>query len=72
MHNESNADRPVDEPVKSTKMQKLKSAALATAVYGIPLAITGASIVYSVKMGKMQFDTAKLNLAVAKKAAESL
>jgi beta-mannanase len=72
MHNESNADRTVDEPVKSTKKQKLKSAALATAFYGIPIAITAAGMIYSAKMGKMQFDTAKLNLAVAKTAAESL
>lgn len=56
----------VVETVKSSKLSKIKSAAAAGAFWGLPAIALGGSIYASVKMTKMQLDTAKLNNETAK------
>ena len=65
MHNESQAEHVV-EPVKVTKMQRIKSNVIAATWIAIPVAVTGGLMYASVKLTKMQLDTAKLNLEAAK------
>jgi len=44
-----------------SKLSKVRSAALATAFYGMPIAATAAAIYFGAKMQRMQLETAKLN-----------
>ncbi|MFL5660102.1 MAG: hypothetical protein ACJ8BW_01990 [Ktedonobacteraceae bacterium] len=63
---------PVDEPVKPSKLKRIKDVAITTGIIVIPVALSAASVYYTVKMGKIQLDTAKLNLeAAAKNAAKA-
>jgi cell division protein FtsL len=69
MHNETNATQ-VEEPVKKTsKLEKLKYATSIAAVYGAVIGVTGYSTYISFRIMKMNYETAKLNLEVAKEAA---
>lgn len=68
MHNESLADRP--EPIKPSKLQRVKSAAITAGFFGTCAVITGGSIYAGLKMTKMQLETAKLNLEAAKIAQQ--
>lgn len=65
MHNESNADRTVEQP-KSSRLTRIKDATITAGIIVIPVGLTVVSFVYGVKMTKMQHDTAKLNLETAK------
>lgn len=69
MHNESLADRE-SEPIKPSKLQRIKSAALVAGFYGTCAAVTGGSIYAGLKMTKMQLETARLNLEAAKIAKQ--
>lgn len=69
---ESETTAKVAEPPKPSKLQRMKDAAITTGIFVIPVALSAASVYYTVKMGKIQLDTAKLNLeAAAKNAAKS-
>lgn len=72
MHNESLAT-PQDESVieKPSKLQRIAAGAIATGIFVIPAAITAGSIYYGIKMQKMQYETAQLNLEAARNAAET-
>jgi len=65
MHNESLADREL-EPVKPSKLTRVKDAAVVAGVFVIPAAITVGSLYVGLKMQKMQLDAAKLNLEAAR------
>lgn len=74
MQNESRSERkleaePVQEKsVKPSKLDRVKSTAVTTGIFVIPMVVTvGASIV-GYKTGKMNFDCAKLNLETAQLA----
>jgi len=72
MHNESlserepetNLDKP--EPVKPSKLKRIKSAAVTAGIYTIPVAMVGGMMFASYKMTTIQFETAKMNLEAAK------
>ena len=72
MHNESlserqpeiNLDKP--EPVKPSKLSRIKSTAITAGVYSIPVALVGGMMFASYKMTLIQFETAKMNLEAAK------
>jgi len=72
MHRESLADAPETvepietESIKSSKLTRIKSAAIATAFYGGMGALTVGSMYLGFKMTKMQLETAKLALEAAK------
>ena len=56
------------EPVveaKTSKLKRIKSAAITTGIYAIPMAITGGSMYFSYKVVKLQYDTAKLKQLAA-------
>ena len=69
MHNESLAEQ-VLEPIKLSRLDRIKSNAVEAAWIIIPVVVTGASMYYSGRLVKMQLDTAKLSLEAAKLAAE--
>jgi hypothetical protein len=54
------------EPSKPSKLKRIKSAAVTTGFIAIPVVLTGASMLYSGKLAKMQLETAKLTLEAAK------
>jgi|tagenome__1003787_1003787.scaffolds.fasta_scaffold7250570_1 hypothetical protein len=63
---------PVDKRSKPSKLQRIKDVTITTGIIVIPVALSAASVYYTVKMGKLQLDTAKLNLeAAAKNAAKA-
>jgi hypothetical protein len=64
MHNESANSET--EPVKPSKLSRIKSAAVTTGIIVIPVAVVVGSMYASVKMTKTQLETAKLNLEAAK------
>jgi hypothetical protein len=73
MHNESrrnlnleSVEQDAPEPIKSSKLEKIKSAAIVVGFYGSCAAITGGSMYFGWKLTKMQLDTAKLTLEAAK------
>lgn len=66
MHNESQADREIVEPVKQSKMQRIKANAAVAAWIGIPVALTGVAMYASVKLTMTQLETARLNLEAAR------
>lgn len=63
-HNESKANRA--EPVKPSKLSRIKSNAVAVTWIAIPVVVTGGLMYLSVKMTKTQLETAQLNLETAK------
>ena len=65
MHNEP-LTSVEPEPVKPSKLQRIKSNALMAGVFVIPIALTGASMYYSGRLVKMQLETSRLNLEAAK------
>lgn len=65
LHNESLADRE-SESIKPTKMSRIKDAAITAGIFIVPIALTVGSVYAGVKVSKMQFETAKLNLESAK------
>lgn len=65
VHNESQADREV-EPVKPSKLTRIKDAAVVTAWIAIPVGATLGFTYLGWKVNKMQLDTARLNLEAAK------
>lgn len=56
----------VVEPVKPSKLSRIKDAAITAGIFVIPAAVIGGSMYASIKMTSMQLDTAKLNLEAAK------
>jgi hypothetical protein len=56
----------VVESPKPSKLERVKSVAVTVAWIAIPTALTGGMMYASLKMSKMQLDTAKLNLEAAK------
>jgi hypothetical protein len=56
----------VVEPAKSSRMQRIKDAAITAAWITIPVAVTGGLMYASLKMTKMQLETSRLNLEAAK------
>jgi hypothetical protein len=56
----------VVEPSKPSKLNRIKANALMAGIYVIPMAIVGVSLYAGVKTTKMQLDTAKINLEIAK------
>jgi len=64
-HNESLTDREI-EPVKPSKLTRVKDAAIITGIFVIPAAVIAASMYASIKMTSTQLETAKLNLETAK------
>ena len=56
----------VIEPVKPSKLDRIKSAAVTTAWIVIPCAVTGGLMYASAKTTRMQLETAKLNFEAAK------
>lgn len=66
LHNESLADREPESIDQPSKLSKVKDAAIMTGIFVIPVAITGASLYFGVKMQKMQLDAARLNLEAAR------
>jgi len=72
MSNETN-NNVTEEPIKKTsKLKKIRNAVLVTGVYTIPIGLTGVSFYYSIKTQKMNYETAKLQLEVAKEAANAI
>lgn len=57
---------PVVEPSKPSKLNRIKSVTITAAWIIVPVAVTGASMYFGIKTTKMQLDTAKLNLEIAK------
>lgn len=55
----------VEQP-KPSKLDRIKSAAIMTGVLVIPTAMVAGSMFASLKMCKMQLETARLNLEAAK------
>jgi len=66
MHNESLADRQSDEPVKASKLDRIKTAALTTAIFAGPVVMGAGAMYVSTRNAKMALETAKLNLEAAK------
>ena len=72
MHNESRADREPEasanesEPIKPSKLKRIKSNLTVAGMYIIPAAVIGGSMYLGVKTTKMQLETAKLNFETAK------
>ena len=65
MHNEPLT--PVEpEPVKPSKLDRVKDAAITVAWISIPVAVTGGLTYLSIKMTRTQLETARLNLEAAK------
>lgn len=56
----------VVELSKPSKLDRIKSAAITTGIFVIPTVVSGGLLYVSVKMTKMQLDTAKLNLETAR------
>lgn len=56
----------VVELSKPSKLDRIKSAVITTGIFVIPTVVSGGLLYVSVKMTKMQFDTAKLNLETAR------
>jgi hypothetical protein len=61
---EKNLDTP--EPVKPSKLKRIKSTAITVGIYTIPVAVLGGTMFASWKMTTIQFETAKMNLEAAK------
>lgn len=69
MHNESQAERIAEPVVKSSKLQRIKSATITAGIFVIPTAAMVGSIYYSVKVTKMAYETARMNLEAAQLSA---
>lgn len=67
MHNESLNDRP-EIVEKTSKLQKVKNGAIMIGLFGVPTVIGVASTYYSLKIIKMNYETASINLEAAKAA----
>ena len=65
MHNESAAIREL-EPVKPSKLTRIRDAAIVTGIFVIPAAVIAGSMYASIKMTKTQLETARLNLEAVK------
>lgn len=71
MHNESKSDRDPQnvvelEPVKPSKLRRIKDTAVTATWIAIPVALSGGLMYASFRMSKMQFETAKMNLEAAR------
>lgn len=62
---ENETPEVIDLP-KPSKLKRIKDAAIVAGFYGTTAVITGASLYYSVKMARMQLETAELNLENAR------
>lgn len=56
----------LEPAIKPSKLERIKSAAATTAIFVIPSVVLGGSVYASLKMSKMQLETAKLNLEAAR------
>jgi hypothetical protein len=70
MSNESNNNEPEiipePEPVKRSKLRRIKSAAATVGIFTIPSALVGGMMYFTYKISKMDLETAKINLEAAK------
>ena len=68
-HNESQAVREIEEqPVKPSKLKKVRSAVTTAGIFGIPAAVTVVGAYYGIRTSKLQLETAKLANEAAKLA----
>lgn len=65
-HNQTNVEEPIE---KTSKLQKIKNGAITAGVFGIPTVLTLVGTYYSIKVAKMQYETAKMELEAAREAA---
>jgi hypothetical protein len=71
MHNESKAVREPEnivelEPVKPSKLKRIKSTATTVGIYTIPVGLVGGMMFLTYKMSVIDLETAKINLEAAK------
>lgn len=69
MHNESLNDHSPELVEKTSKLQKVKNAAIMIGLIGVPTVIGVASTYYSLKIIQMNYEAAALNLEAATVAA---
>ena len=68
MNNESTAPA-VEEPImKTSKLKKIARIAVSSAAYTVGIGVSVTSTYYSIKIIKMHYDTAKLQLEAAQAA----
>jgi hypothetical protein len=70
MSTDETADAVEQDIIKTSKLERLGTAAVTAGIFVIPSALGAAATFFSFKISKMNYETAKLNLEAAKAALE--